>query len=81
MSTPQALALVFVAAFTWIGLTIIVLQQLRRRRRGSSKVASAPTHPVPVRDRRHRPWRRAQPLTGQAPTHRRLRVRLRRVRG
>ncbi len=81
MSTLQAVALIFVGAFAWIGLTVVVLLNLRRRRKGSSRVAAAPPVPVPISYRPHRPWRRARPVTSQAPAPRRHRLRLRRIRG
>ncbi|MEW1812537.1 hypothetical protein AB0284_17755 [Pseudarthrobacter phenanthrenivorans] len=79
MTTAQTVALIFVAAFVWIGLTLIVLLTLRRRRKGSSVVASAPPLPDPTSSRPHRPWRRVPSVTGQSPVPRR-RLRLQRVR-
>lgn len=79
MSTVQAVTLIFVAAFAWIGLTLVALLEMRRRRRGSSRVASAPS-PDPISYRAHRPWRGARPAISQTPVRRRLRLRIRRVR-
>jgi len=59
MTTAQSVALIFVAAFAWIGLTLLVLLTLRRRRKGSSVVAAAP-RPPSISYRPHRPWRRVR---------------------
>jgi hypothetical protein len=78
MDTIPAMVLVFGAAFAWVGLTVVVLLRLRRRRHGSSLVASAPVDPG--RNHPHRTWRRVRPVTGQTPPRRR-RLSLRKVRG
>lgn len=78
MTTAQSVALIFVAAFAWIGLTLLVLLTLRRRRKGSSVVAAAP-RPHSISYRPHRPWRRVRSVTNQSPLPRR-RLRLRRIR-
>jgi len=79
MTTAQSVALIFVAAFVWIGLTLLVLLTLRRRRKGSSVIATAPPPREPVSYRPHRPWRRLRSATGQSPAPRR-RLRLPRLR-
>jgi hypothetical protein len=79
MSTAQSVALIFVAAFAWIGLTLSVLLTLRRRRKGSSVVASAPPPSGPVNYRPHRSGRRVRSVTGRNPAPRH-RLTLRRVR-
>jgi hypothetical protein len=83
VSTPQSVVLIFVAAFAWIGLTLLVVLEMRRRRRGSSRVASAlpPPHPTSDSDRPHRAWRRARPVTNQAPSRRRRRLRIKKAPG
>ena len=64
-------ALIFVVAFVWIGLTLIVLLTLRHRRKGSSAVATAPPSPGLTSYRPHKPWRRVTPVTGHNPVPRR----------
>lgn len=78
MSTAQTVALIFVVAFVWVGLTLIVLLTLRRRRKGSSVVATAPPSPELTSYRPHRPQRTIPPVTGQNPAPRR-RLRLQRI--
>ncbi|WP_146069248.1 hypothetical protein [Arthrobacter sp. ZGTC412] len=79
MDAIPLLILVFGAAFAWIGLMIFVALRLRRRRNGSSLVASAPSPAEATSRREHRVWRRGRPVTGQIP--RRRSMRLRKVRG
>jgi hypothetical protein len=76
MDTVPTVLLVFVAAFAWIGLTVFVILRLRRRRNGSTLVASAPAE---QHSRSHMPWRHVRPVTGQAPVRRR--PGMRKVRG
>lgn len=75
MDTLPAVLLVIGTAFVWIGLTAIVVLHLRRRRNGSTLVASATegmAHRVrPWRSRLHRNRAAARPR----------RVSLRRARG
>jgi hypothetical protein len=79
MSTVQAVTLIFVVAFAWIGLALVVLLEMRRRRRGSSRVASAQP-PDPISYRAHRPWRRTRPGTALPPARKRIRLKIKRVR-
>ena len=79
MSTAQTVALIFVAAFAWIGLTLLVLLTLRRRRKGSSAVASSPPPPDLTSYRPHSPLRRVPSVLGQNRVPRR-RLRLQRIR-
>lgn len=75
MDTLPTVLLVIGAAFAWIGMTVTVALHLRRRRNGSTLVASA----SPGTDRpRLRPWR-ARLHRNHAAAHRR-RVSLRRAR-
>lgn len=69
MDAIPSLVLVFGVAFVWLGLTVIVLLRLRRRR-GSSLVATAapPAGRAGTHSRKH--WRLAHPLTGSAPAGR-----------
>lgn len=53
MDTLPAVLLVIGAAFAWVGLTAIVVLHLRRRRNGSTLVASA----AGGVGHRVRPWR------------------------
>ena len=78
MDAIPSLVLVFGVAFVWLGLTVFFLLRLRRRRRGSSLVAtaapasasaSAPAAgPAGSHARKH--WRLAHPITGSAPAGR-----------
>ncbi|MDP9889552.1 hypothetical protein [Pseudarthrobacter enclensis] len=54
MSTAQTVALIFVAAFAWIGVTLLVLLALLRPRKGSSALAAAPPPPDLTAYRPHR---------------------------
>jgi hypothetical protein len=76
MRMIPSLVLVFGAAFAWLGVTVFVILRLRRRRNGSTLVASAsaPTERAGGHSP-HRPWRRVRPVTGQTPARRRLRLR------
>ncbi|WP_152683823.1 hypothetical protein [Pseudarthrobacter siccitolerans] len=78
MDTIPAVLLVLAAAIAWLGLTVFVLLRLRRRRRGSSVVASAPESADGGHV--HRPWRRVRRPTGSTPAGRR-RLSVRKVRG
>lgn len=76
MDAIPSLVLVFGVAFVWLGLTVFFLLRLRRRRRGSSLVAtaapasaSAPAAgPAGSHARKH--WRLAHPITGGVPAGR-----------
>ena len=74
MDAIPSLVLVFGVAFVWLGLTVIVLLRLRRRRRGSSLVATAAPASAPAAGpagshaRKH--WRLAHPITGGVPAGR-----------
>ncbi|WP_459790421.1 hypothetical protein [Arthrobacter sp. AD-310] len=79
METITAMILVFAAAFAWIGLTVYVLLHLRRRRNGSTLVATAPGHDGHVRGRPQLPWRHHHPAANRTRARRKLH--LRKVRG
>jgi hypothetical protein len=72
METISAMVLVFAAAFGWIGLTVYVLLHLRRRRNGSTVVATAARHGGGGPGRRHRPWRKHQPVTTRTSARRKI---------
>ncbi|WP_258802360.1 hypothetical protein [Pseudarthrobacter sp. NS4] len=80
MDTLPAVLLVIGAAFGWIGLTGIVVLHLRRRRNGSTLVASAadeiehPVRPWPARLHRNRAAARPRGMSlrrarGSGTTH------------
>ncbi|VXB81985.1 hypothetical protein ARTHRO9AX_190213 [Arthrobacter sp. 9AX] len=71
MDAIPALALIFGAAFAWLGLTIFVILRLRRRRSGSSVVASAPPPADPDGHYLYRPTRRVRAASGRARTRER----------
>jgi hypothetical protein len=79
MDTIPAMMLIFGAAFAWLGLTVFVLLRLRRRRHGSSLVASAPDS-LDGRSHGHRPWRRIRRATDRTSADGR-KLSVRRVRG
>lgn len=55
--------LIFGAAFAWMGLTAFVLLRLRRRRTGSSLIASAVPPPDRHGNQRRYPRRSVRPVT------------------
>lgn len=75
MDTLPAVLLVIGAAFAWIGLTAFVVLHLRRRRNGSTRIASA-TGGI---DHNVKPW--GARLHRNRATGRPRRVSLRRARG
>jgi hypothetical protein len=80
MDTIPAMMLIFGAAFAWLGLTVFVLLRLRRRRHGSSLVASAASPDSKDRRHGHRPWRRIRRATDRTSANGR-KLSVRRVRG
>jgi hypothetical protein len=79
MDMIPAVFLIFGVAFAWIGLTGFVILRLRRRRRGSSLLASATPPDELNSSRTHKLLRGVRSATGRTRTRRRLSIR--KVRG
>ena len=80
MDTITGVALIMGAALAWMGMTVFVMLRLRRRRKGSTLVASAPPPADAGTGLHYRPLRRVRPATTRIPP-RRHRMHLKKARG